>query len=117
MLLVDPQTGATRQLLGEKDAAWLNLDRKPMPMWLKDGRQFLWTTERNGSWEVELHSADGALVRAVTPVVRHGRSRPWSGARTAASNTSSRSESVGPGSPRAPTEARDRSVSITVIPL
>src|SRR2546421_2189071 len=39
-----------------------------MPMWLKDGRQFLWTTERNGSWQVELHSADGAPVRAVTPV-------------------------------------------------
>ncbi|PYI93119.1 MAG: hypothetical protein DME97_07375 [Verrucomicrobia bacterium] len=68
LLAVDPQTGATHQLLGEKDTAWLNLDRKPMPRWLKDGRQFLWTTERNGSWQVELHSADGALVCAVTPV-------------------------------------------------
>ena len=67
LLAVDPATGATRELLREKDSAWLNLDTKPMPVWLKDGKQFLWTTERNGTWQVELHSADGALVRAVTP--------------------------------------------------
>jgi dipeptidyl-peptidase-4 len=68
LLALDPRTRATRELLREKDAAWLNLDHKPMPVWLKDGRQFLWTTERNGAWQVELHSADGALVRAITPV-------------------------------------------------
>jgi dipeptidyl-peptidase 4 len=66
LLAVDPTSGATRGLLRERDAAWLNLDSKPMPVWLKDG--FLWTTERNGAWQVELHSADGALVRAITPV-------------------------------------------------
>src|SRR4051812_12012032 len=68
LLAVDQGSGATRELLREKDAAWLNLDSKPMPVWRKDGREFLWTTERNGTWQVELHSADGALVRAVTPV-------------------------------------------------
>lgn len=68
LLAVDSKTGTTRELLREKDAAWLNLDSKPMPVWLKDGKQFLWTTERNGTWQVELHSADGALVRAITPV-------------------------------------------------
>ena len=67
VLAVEPATGATRELLREQDAAWLNLDPKPMPVWLKDGQQFLWTTERNGAWQVELHSADGALVRPVTP--------------------------------------------------
>jgi dipeptidyl-peptidase-4 len=67
LLAVDAKTGATRQLLRETDSAWINLDSKPMPIWLKDGREFLWTTERNGTWQVELHSADGALVRAVTP--------------------------------------------------
>jgi dipeptidyl-peptidase-4 len=64
---VDPTSGGTRELLREKDSAWLNLDPKLMPVWLKSGREFLWTTERNGAWQVELHSADGALVRAVTP--------------------------------------------------
>ena len=68
LLAADPTSGATRELLREKDATWLNLDHKPMPVWRKDGREFLWTTERNGMWQVELHSADGALVRAITPV-------------------------------------------------
>jgi dipeptidyl-peptidase-4 len=68
LLAVDPASGATRELLREKDAAWLNLDHKPMPIWLKDGREFLWTTERNGAWQVELHSAGDALLRAITPV-------------------------------------------------
>jgi dipeptidyl-peptidase-4 len=67
LLVGDPASGATRELLREKDPAWLNLDSKPMPVWLKDGRAFLWTTERNGAWQAELHSADGTLVRAVTP--------------------------------------------------
>lgn len=67
LLAVDPNSGATRELLREKDAAWLNLDSKPMPVWRKDGREFLWTTERNGAWQVELHTAEGALVRAITP--------------------------------------------------
>ena len=67
LLAVELKTGATRQLLRETDSAWLNLDQKPMPIWLKGGREFLWTTERNGSWQVEIHSADGAFVRAVTP--------------------------------------------------
>ncbi len=67
LLAVDPKTGATRQLLRETDAAWLNLDQKPMPAWLKDSREFLWSTERNGSWQIELHDVNGALVRTVTP--------------------------------------------------
>jgi dipeptidyl-peptidase-4 len=67
LLAVDSATGATRELLRENDAAWLNLDHKPMPVWSKDGGQFLWTTERNGGWQVELHSADGKLVRPITP--------------------------------------------------
>ena len=71
LLAVDAQTGATRELLRETDAAWLNLKEKSMLIWLKDGRQFLWTTERNGTWQVELHSADGALVRTITPADFH----------------------------------------------
>jgi dipeptidyl-peptidase-4 len=68
LLAVDSKTGATRELLQEKDVAWLNLVTKPMPVWLEDGRHFLWMTERNSTWQVELHSADGPLVRAVTPI-------------------------------------------------
>ncbi|HEV2804461.1 MAG TPA: DPP IV N-terminal domain-containing protein [Chthoniobacterales bacterium] len=67
VLAADAKTGATHELLRETDAAWLNLDHKPMPLWFKDGRQFLWTTERNGAWQAELHAADGALICPVTP--------------------------------------------------
>ncbi len=35
---------------------------------LKDGRGFLWTTERNGARQLELHSADGAPGRGITPL-------------------------------------------------
>lgn len=66
VLAVDANTGATRELLREIDAAWLNLDRKPMPVWLKDGSAFLWTTERRGAWQLELHDRDGSVMREIT---------------------------------------------------
>ncbi len=65
VLAVDPRTGATRQLLREQDAAWVNLDQE-MPRWLADGSGFLWTTERGGAWQLELRAPDGALVRTLT---------------------------------------------------
>jgi dipeptidyl-peptidase-4 len=76
LLAVDTDNGATRELLRETDAAWLNLDdnaagstgeRRP-PLWLADGESFLWTTERRGAWQVELHDATGQLIREITPV-------------------------------------------------
>ncbi|MCG8423929.1 MAG: S9 family peptidase [Proteobacteria bacterium] len=67
LLAVDPDTGRTRQLLEERDPAWLNID-PAMPHWLPDGRHFLWTTERNGSWQLELRRADGSLSRPLTAV-------------------------------------------------
>jgi dipeptidyl-peptidase-4 len=75
LLAVDPATGTTTELLRETDAAWLNLDdnaagstgeRRP-PLWLDDGESFLWTTERRGTWQVELRAASGALLREITP--------------------------------------------------
>ncbi len=69
LLAADPATGATRELLKETDAAWLNLDDQAiMPVWLKGGRQFLWTTESRGAWQVELRDAAGGLVREITPL-------------------------------------------------
>ena len=68
LLAVDVDSGTTRELLRETDAAWINLDRKPMPVWIKDGSGFFWTTERRGAWQLELRAADGALMREVTPV-------------------------------------------------
>ena len=68
LLLVDPATGTTKELLQETDAAWLNLDNPVIPRWLKGGRQFIWSTERRGFWQLELRDATGALVRELTPL-------------------------------------------------
>lgn len=66
LLQVDPSTGETRTLLEEQDAAWINLDQDT-PRWLPDGSAFLWSTEREGGWQLELRDAAGQLLRALNP--------------------------------------------------
>lgn len=66
LFAVDVATGATTPLVTETDEAWLNLFGGS-PQWLKDGRSFLWMTERNGAPQLELRSRDGKLIRALTP--------------------------------------------------
>lgn len=66
LLEVDDQTGETTLLLVERDDAWINLDQD-MPVWLPDNRGFLWTTERNGAWQLEHRAPDGELLRTLTP--------------------------------------------------
>ncbi len=77
LLTIDPATGATTELLREKDAAWLNLDdnaagstgsQRP-PFWFKDGSHFIWTTESRGAWQVELRNPHGKLERELTPAI------------------------------------------------
>ena len=65
LLSVDPATGATKQLLVERDPVWLNLDQS-VPRWLPDGSGFVWSTERNGAFQLELRGPDGALVRPLS---------------------------------------------------
>jgi dipeptidyl-peptidase-4 len=65
LLTVDPATGLTTELLKETDSLWINLD-SGMPRWLADGKQFLWTTERGGAWQLELRNRDGGLARTLT---------------------------------------------------
>ena len=64
LLAVDPDTGATSTLLTEEDSAWIDIDPS-MPHWLPDGSGFLWSTERNGGWELELHDKRGAKTSTV----------------------------------------------------
>ena len=58
--------GATRALWSEHDAAWVNLDAS-VPRWLPDGSGFLWSSEREGAWQLERHAADGSLGRVLLP--------------------------------------------------
>ncbi|HJL19486.1 MAG TPA: DPP IV N-terminal domain-containing protein [Sandaracinaceae bacterium LLY-WYZ-13_1] len=65
LLAADPATGSTRELLTESDEAWINLDQTT-PRWLSDGERFLWSSEREGQWRLELRDAEGNAVRELT---------------------------------------------------
>jgi dipeptidyl-peptidase-4 len=65
LLTVDIGTGQTAKLLSERDPAWVNFDQQ-MPYWLPGGR-FLWTNEKDGDRQLELHAADGSLDKVILP--------------------------------------------------
>lgn len=66
LLAVDPESGETREFLQEERDTWIDLDPS-VPRWLSDGQQFLWASDRTGSWRLELRNAEGSLVRILTP--------------------------------------------------
>lgn len=66
LLRADPRTGATTLLVAESDPSWVNLDPQ-MPRWLEDGSAFLWTSEREGAWQLELRTPQGHLERVLVP--------------------------------------------------
>ncbi len=66
VLAVDGESLQTRVLLEETDSAWLNLDPSPLPMWREGGKEFLWSTERRGGWQLEVRGADGSFLRELT---------------------------------------------------
>ncbi len=66
VLAVDDATGATRELVIERDEAWVNLD-PGLPRWLPDGSAFLWSSEHAGAWELERHDRDGVLEHVLVP--------------------------------------------------
>jgi dipeptidyl-peptidase-4 len=59
----DVRTGAARRALAEEDSAWIDLHD---PIWIRDGREFLWWSERDGRTHLYLYRRDGRLVRQVT---------------------------------------------------
>lgn len=64
LLKIDPRDGRATTLLEEQDEAWLNVDQS-VPRWLPDGSGFLWSSERSGGWELELHEASGRLSKTI----------------------------------------------------
>ena len=63
LVKVDPATGNTTELVRERDATWLNL-QKDMPQRLPGG-DFLWTASTPGGPQLQRHSADGALRKVI----------------------------------------------------
>ena len=72
LLSVDLASGRTAPLLGERDAAWLNLP-SGAPYWLADGRSMLWIAEHDDTGpELDLQLPD-ATSRRLTPIGLHVR--------------------------------------------
>ena len=63
-LLFDAGAGTSRTLYRETDPFWINVEGDPV--FLKDGRRFLWTSERDGFRHLYLYSLDGGEPRQLT---------------------------------------------------
>src|SRR5690606_8439288 len=64
VLLGDASTGETRLLFAETDSAWVDVDDDFA--WIRDGRELLWTSERDGYNHLYLYGRDGGVVRQLT---------------------------------------------------
>ena len=65
MLSIDVESGAATTIFQESDPHWINLDGDIQ--FLKDGKRFLWTSERDGGFRhIFLYSNDGKSVKQLT---------------------------------------------------
>ena len=64
VLLADARTGATRVLFADTDPAWVEVDDDMA--FVGGGRQFLWTSEKDGYNHLYLHNRDGSVARQLT---------------------------------------------------
>lgn len=64
VLLADARTGTARVVFSDTDPAWVDVDDDFT--WVAGGRQFLWTSEREGFNQIYLHARDGSLIRKLT---------------------------------------------------
>ncbi|HUF70042.1 MAG TPA: S9 family peptidase [Longimicrobiales bacterium] len=64
VLLAEAVSGRSRAIFAETDNAWVDVDDDLT--WIRDGRQFLWTSERDGFNHIYLFNRDGSTVRQLT---------------------------------------------------
>jgi len=62
----NPTTGSGQTLVKETDPAWVNEHAYAAPLFLGDGSQFLWLSERDGFMHLYLYSRQGELIRQLT---------------------------------------------------
>ena len=63
-LVYDVASGKSRTVYREADSYWINIAGDPV--FLKDGKRFLWTSERDGFRHLYLYSLDGAPPQQLT---------------------------------------------------
>ena len=61
-----PQSGETHALITEADPYWINEERYTAPIFLGNGEQFLWLSERDGFMHLYLYTLEGELIRQLT---------------------------------------------------
>lgn len=64
ILLADAETGKSSVLLTEKDAYWINISDDLH--FLKDGKRFIWSSERSGYRHLYLYGLDGKEIAQLT---------------------------------------------------
>jgi dipeptidyl-peptidase-4 len=64
LILADTVTGKTVTLFTEKDKYWINLS--DILYFFKDGKRFLWSSERGGSRHLYLYDIQGNLITQLT---------------------------------------------------
>ncbi len=64
LYFADRATGAARRILTETDPGWVNVNDDLR--FLKDGKHFLWVSERTGYMHLYRYTMDGKLVNPVT---------------------------------------------------
>jgi dipeptidyl-peptidase-4 len=64
LLIADTSTGETRTALTEKDAYWINVSNDLR--FLKDGKRFLWSSERSGYRHLYLYDLEGKQLAQLT---------------------------------------------------
>ena len=64
LLFADRQTGKSREILVERQPAWINLNDSLY--FLKDGKRFIWMSERDGYQHLYLYGRDGKLLLQLT---------------------------------------------------
>ena len=64
VILANVRTGEQRTILSETDEAWVDVDDDLR--WTNGGRNFIWSSERDGYNHIYLFDRNGTLVRQVT---------------------------------------------------
>ena len=64
LLAADAKTGASHVLLHEEDPYWINVNNHLH--FFRDGKRFLWGSERDGFLHLYLYGMDGKLERQIT---------------------------------------------------
>jgi dipeptidyl-peptidase-4 len=64
VLAADPLTGKTRVVVREQQDTWQ--ENRPLMRFLKDGRRFIWETEKSGYKQFELRELNGASLATLT---------------------------------------------------